>query len=51
MQDLRILIGGVVMLFVSAFLMAEHSQAAIEHIPILKPTIDQAQNVTQYVAG
>ncbi|MEK9990753.1 MAG: hypothetical protein VW642_13555 [Halieaceae bacterium] len=28
MQDLRILIGGVVMLFVSAFLMAEQSQAA-----------------------
>jgi hypothetical protein len=34
MQDLRILIGGVVMLFVSAFLMAEQSQAASSSVAI-----------------
>ena len=34
MQDLRILIGGVVMLFVSAFLMAEQSQPASSSVAI-----------------
>lgn len=44
MQDLRILIGGVVMLFVSAFLVAERSHAADElvsisnHAPLLPAT-------------
>jgi hypothetical protein len=44
MQDLRIIIGGVVMLFVSAFLMAEQSQAAssavsiANHAPLLPAT-------------
>ncbi|MDA0650599.1 MAG: hypothetical protein O2876_06365 [Proteobacteria bacterium] len=34
MQDLRILIGGVVMLFASAFLMADQSQAASSAVSI-----------------
>ena len=34
MQDLRIIIAGVVMLFVSAFLMAEQSQAASSSVSI-----------------
>lgn len=34
MQDLRILIGGVVMLFVSAVLMAEQSRAASSSVAI-----------------
>jgi hypothetical protein len=43
MQDLRMVIGGVLMLFVSAFLMAEHSQAATESVPALTPTSHQVQ--------
>lgn len=34
MQDLRMLIGGVVMLFISAFLMAERSQATTAAAPV-----------------
>ncbi len=43
MQDLRMLIGGVVMLFLSAFLMAEHARAATESVPALTPTSHQVQ--------
>ncbi len=45
MQDLRMVIGGVLMLFVSAFLMAEHSQAATESVPILTLALNQAQSL------
>jgi len=46
MQDLRILIGGVVMLFVSAFLMAEHSQAASQQVSLANeaPANSDARN-------
>ena len=43
MQDLRMLIGGVVMLFLSAFLMAEHARAATESVQTLTPTSHQVQ--------
>ena len=42
MQDLRMLIGGVVMLFISAFLMAEHSQATTAAAPV--QTFSQMQH-------
>ena len=45
MQDLRMLIGGVVMLFVSAFLMAERSQAETTAEP---STTSQMQHAGQH---
>jgi hypothetical protein len=38
-------IGGVLMLFVSAFLMAEHARAATESVPILTLAFNQVQSV------
>jgi len=46
MQDLRMLIGGVVMLFVSAFLMAERSQAETAAEP--STTFSQMQHAGQH---
>ena len=51
MQDLRMVIGGVLMLFVSAFLMAEHSQATTESVPILTLALNQVQIVTHSQAN
>jgi len=46
MQDLRMLIGGVVMFFISAFLMAEHSQAKTGAVPVT--TLSQMQHPGQH---